>query len=67
MHGAIFLLLYRRGGTLITSSEQSEAARTWCTKAVQAYAPRAAATIGFSAGPKRATVFVAGARVVGDC
>ena len=63
MHGAIFLLLYRRGGRLAGADDAG--ARAYCVVAMDSYTAGALVAQAFHAGAVREQAYHAGAAVAG--
>ena len=65
--GATFLLLLRRGGTIVTVEEPSQGARVFCVVAMGAYTPGAAVAEEYNAGAAREQTYQPGAAVTEGC
>lgn len=68
MHGAIFLLFYRRGGTLTeTVTTDTSASRALCFKRIGSYVPGISRACGYSGGVARASEYHPGVSRAQGC
>lgn len=67
MHGSIFLLFYRRGGSFPSDETTDAAARAYCVVAKDTYASGAVTAQGYTAGAVREQTYHAGAVVTDNC